>query len=511
MQKGLAMILALLCVLPFFSARGDDADTSLSAPKMRALLIGCDHFLTQPDTWPAADSNVHLISDTLLCDSRGYDRIRLFSDSVGTVSALEEAVRDTFAGAGERDVSLLYISTHGVFEEQTSNANAALVLSDGTEEEKLYAPALQNMLDRVPGRKVLILDACNSGAFIGKGLSGGADRVFFTGLDYKVLCSAGGSEASWYFQGADPASGGASYFATVLADGCGYQGDYAADVNADGQITLTEMMRYLRENYAASTPQAYPQNDGEFVLFSFDPENDTDIRKAVTDITFEDTLITAGKKDVSFSFTVRRPVELYYQIIYHEEGAWRFSQAQQFLDGEQEDGTVLPGRKMRTLEVDTGDAYGYAIIQLITLEEGRPVLQGARLLCVQPDQGEVKLNVATDPAFVPGLGQELCILAQHDVPCGLTVSILDAEGRVVRRLAYEAPSRPQQLSPNASSFYWDGYTAAGERAPEGVYTVQVRVRLGGRAFLCESGPVALIGDAQAAEETENPLSEAESE
>ena len=496
-MRGVKRMIALLAFLCLFGVPFTAAEEAPPRPpvRFRALLIGCDHFVSQEDTWPAAAHNLALLSDTLLTDSRRYTLIRSYTDSIVSVEEFRQAVESTFQNAGPEDTSLVYISTHGIFDEDGSNAEAALLLSDGEEEEAIRGDQLQEILDAVPGQKILILDACNSGAMIGKGLSGGADRVFFVSPAYKVLCSAGGSEASWYWHGTNDASAtGASYFATVLAGGMGSVGDHAADANLDGQITLAEAYAFLCDNYAASMPQVYPQNDRDFVLYAYEPEQDSPVTKAITDITFDDTILTAGQSEVSFAFTVQRQVELYYQIIYHQDGAWQFAQGQHYLDGEQVDGTVLPGRKKRTLALDTGsdEAYGYAMIQLITLEDGAPVFQGARLICVQPSEGQVKLNVATDPAFVPGIGQELCILAQHDVPCGITVNILSEEGRLVRRLAYETPSRPQQLHPNASSFYWDGKTNAGEMAPAGKYVVQVRVQLGEETFFAESSPVELI-------------------
>jgi hypothetical protein len=120
----------------------------------------------------------------------------------------------------------------------------------------------------------------------------------------------------------------------------------------------------------------YPQEDDGFSLFSYDPQREEAPRKAITGITFEDTLLTAGKTDISFSFTVHRPVEVYYQLVYREEGVWQFGQAQQFQDGEGPEGVVTPGRKSRTLSLDTGgDAYGYVMIQLITREEGEEMKQ----------------------------------------------------------------------------------------------------------------------------------------
>ncbi|MBR3109393.1 MAG: CHAT domain-containing protein [Clostridia bacterium] len=481
------MLLLSLC----WSGAAEDVETAESGQR-RALLIGCDHFLSQPDTWPAAENNVRALSDVLFSDARSYALVRTASNTVATVEVFEEAVLAAFGNSAEIDTSVLYLSTHGVFEDGISNANAGLLLSDGQTESLLDGAALERILDQVPGKKVVILDACNSGAIIGKGLSGGADTCFLSGPEYKVLCSAGGSEASWYYQSATAAAEGASYFCAVLASGLGASGGHAADQNDDGQITLAETYAYLLEQYAASTPQVYPQHDEDEVLFVYDPDVPVQIRKAITGLTFEDTLVASGDTEISFSFTVQRQTELYYQIIYHRDGDWQFSQAQQIPDNEQDDGSILPGRKMRVLSLNTGeDDYGYAIIQLITLENGTPVFQGARLLCVQPASGEVNLRAVTGKSFVPALGQEMAILAQHDVPCGLTVNILNEENRLVRRLAYDAPSRPQQLSPVASSFYWDGKTNSGEYAPAGVYTVQVKTYIGETMYFCRSEPFLL--------------------
>ena len=483
-------LLTVLFVLLFLSLHSSSAFAQEGS--RRALLIGCDHFLSQPDTAPAAENNLRLLSDALFSDARPYALIRTASNTISTAEAFEEAVLAAFGNSGESDTSVLYLSTHGIFHENVSNADAGLLLSDGQTETLLTGGELQRILDQVAGKKIVILDACNSGAIIGKGLSGGADQRYLSGPEYKVLCSAGGSEASWYYQSPSAAAEGASYFATVLAYGFDAAGGHAADQNDDGQITLAETYAYLLEQYAASTPQVYPQQEDGEVLFAYDPAAPVPIRKAITDLTFEDTLLTAGDTEVTFSFTVRRQTELYYQIIYHRDGVWQFSQAQQIPDNEQDNGSILPGRKLRMLSLNTDDdSYGYAIIQLITLEGGAPVFQGARLLCVQPASGKVNLQVLTGSSFVPQLGQEMAILAQHDVPCGLSVSILNEENRLVRRLAFEVPSRPQQLSPAGSSFYWDGKLSNGEYAPPGTYFVQVKTSIGDSTYSCKSEPFIL--------------------
>ncbi|MBR4359380.1 MAG: caspase family protein [Clostridia bacterium] len=491
--------LAFLCglVLLFFLVCPALAeDVPPPHPRMRAMLVGCDHFLSQPDTGSAADNNVQMLSDILLTDSRHYALIRSYSSSLSSVDAFAEAVENTFQNAQPHDISLLYIASHGVMEKN----QAAFLLSDGQREALLNAETLERILNRIPGTKIVILDGCYAGAMIGKGVSPDDRRTYLSGPDYKVLCSAGGSEASWYWQGTEnAAASGASYFATVLAYGLGMGGEPAADDNRDGVVTVKEAYVYLCANYAAATPQIYPVSDEEIPLFTYSGERHPTRLRAVTDITFEDTLLIAGQSEVTFAFTVQRQVALYYQIVYHQDGAWQFAHAQHYLDGEQLDGSVLPGRKMRTLSLNTGpdNAYGYAMIQLITLEGGRPVFQGSRLLCVQPAVGEIQLSVKTEESFCPAKGEELCVLALHDVPCGLTVSILDEEGHTVRRLAYETPSRPQQLTPAGSTFYWDGRMTNGETAPAGVYRAQVKTRLNGQSIIRESEPFRLSAPREA--------------
>lgn len=489
-KKCLLALLLLIACLCFPARCPAEAEG-----KRRALLIGSDHFVTQPDTFPAAGHNLEMLADAIASDTRGYASIRSCCDEVKSREDLEALLSEAFGESGENDTSLLYIGTHGIQEEGKSNLDAALLLSDGQQEYTLTARTLAELIKAIPGRKIVILDACGSGAFLGKGMADVLAENPFQGSDCKVICSAGGSEASWLWQGAQ--NGGASYFATVLSDALGLNGDHAADENADGLMTLQEVYHSIRDNYAASTPQVYPENDSETVVFAYDPTLETRPHKALTGLTFDETLLPSGEEEVRFSFTMQRTALLFYQLIYHQDGAWQFADAQQFLDAEQWTGTTSAGRKTRTLYMDTGSMqnYGYAMVQFITMEKGKPVLQGARLLCVEPRYGEVRLSVSVTPAFTPALGQEANIIAWHDVPCGLTVRILDAEKETVRRLCYASPSRPQQLSPSGSTFYWDGRDDSGSLCLPGAYTVSVRVKCGRETFTAESVPFTLMDPA----------------
>ena len=447
--------------------------------RLRALLIGCDSFVTQPSTAPAAGSNVTLIAQALLRDTREYRRIVTEKDSLASPEELEDAIRHAYGGADENDINLFYISTHGVYPRGQALKEAALLLSDGEREYALTAVELESMLSNVQGKKILILDACNSGAFIGKGLSLREVENPFAGGDYLVLTSAGGSEESWYWKSRDDGDPniqyGASYFATVLSKAFAPRSQ--ADMNADGTVMMEEMYAYLYTHYAASTPQMYPQSS-HFPLFTYDVRSRAD-KQVVSALNFDQDMLLPGQSTMTFSYTLHEEARVYYQLIYYHQGKWDFENAQMISDSALEGGNVTPGRKMRTLSLETEqmDTAGYVMLLLITKEDERLQMQASHLLCVQPAEGEIALSAYAGKAFYPEMGEEINIVIRHDLPCSLSVSIVDGENRVVQRIAYSQTTRPQPFP--GSTFSWDGRMQDGTWAPAGEYTVRVETRTGG--------------------------------
>lgn len=196
-----------------------------------------------------------------------------------TVPEIILDISATFGGATERDVSLFYYSGHG-------DRNGALV---GYDNKRLNPSDLRDVLNTIPGRKIVIIDACYSGKMISRSLTSESEGAgsaedfvdfFMTaftarskgdlrGADYFVITAASGSEESWEVDNR-------GVFTEALLEGCGY--DYAhdiyylplADVNKNYIVTLQEAYAYARaealsklanlnkkrEQYA----QVYPEN-----------------------------------------------------------------------------------------------------------------------------------------------------------------------------------------------------------------------------------------------------------
>ena len=174
---------------------------------------------------------------------------------------LTALIQKTFGDAGKGDVCYLYLSTHGVYDP----ARIDIRIGDGQTENGVTPAQLEAAFDGIEGTKVLILDACNSGAFIGKGLPSLPEKVYFLGEDFKVLTSSGALEESWYWSVDDQNEAGAAaqgsfYFTQALVQSLSAAYGYPADQNRDGCIVLSELYEYLVLNHAASTPQVYPQS-----------------------------------------------------------------------------------------------------------------------------------------------------------------------------------------------------------------------------------------------------------
>ena len=127
----------------------------------RALLIG-NTYPNETNHLPGCDNDARAMASML---SRMPGTPYKVSVQLNlSDSRMISAISDTFAGADDNDVSLFYFSGHGANSPDTA-FHGALV---GTLHTYLSVSRLKEALDQVPGKKIVIIDSCHSGAMIGK-------------------------------------------------------------------------------------------------------------------------------------------------------------------------------------------------------------------------------------------------------------------------------------------------------------------------------------------------------
>ena len=333
----------------------------------RCLLIGCDRFVSMHGTEPAGANNVETM-EALLSDflPENTTIIRQLNGP-GTVAGFEQIVADAFRKAKDEDISLIYMSTHGVLEDGEDGQRMALLLSDGTEEERLEPEQLRQILERVPGGKVLILDACHSGAVIGRG--GGDGVNWFENEACRVLVSSGASEDSWFWNVEADSYTGTGYFTSAMDSALRASDPEQIDPDGSGDVSLTELTRRLREIHGASTVYCWPEDSGES-LFSLPADRRPGSR--LLGVTFGEVETDGDTMVLPIHFRVEEPVRVMYQLIPSRNGKWDFEHAVRLPDREKTGlirGLLSPGEKDRKIRLSAGSIGedGRALMQIVSL------------------------------------------------------------------------------------------------------------------------------------------------
>lgn len=503
MRRAICLLMALWLCLPFF-AWAEEGQHDPGERVNRALLVGCDRFLSQQATTPSAYNNVQRMAEALTGGTLQLASLLTRPEGLSATGDLAGLILDAFAQADENDVSLFYLSTHGVWKEGMSSGGMTLLLSDGESETAVTAFQLRTMFDQIRGLKVLIIDACHAGAMLGKGVNTQLQNVF-QGDDYIVLCSSGGAEESWYWSGDIDGErlAGAGYFSGALVRAISGRGAYGADDNRDGEITLSELKRYLEDNHGASTVRTYPEAS-DFPIFTYDVQEAVWQRREalIEGVSFESDVLTLEDPTACFSFNVVGNVQVAYQLVYRRNGRWDFEGASIYYDNNGDfslwpraDSTLSLGLKERAITISREDAgsSGYVLLQLLTIERGMPSVAASRVLCIPPESGDPHLAVSAPAFFAPEDGEELTFNVLHDFPCELTVTIEDMDGRTIRRLSSRQGTRPEQLNPTGSAFTWDGVRTGDDLAAEGLYRIRVKAYVNDEKYELVSEPVMLLG------------------
>ena len=223
-----------------------------------------------------------------------FSVINDLKDWQATKSNILQGISSTFSGADNNDISHFYFSGHGSRYENASYLCPADITS--YIDSFISVDELESVLSTIPGIKVVFIDSCHSGGFIGKdkeemssdelvNFNNDIINLFalaqfkdlLTTNQYKVLTSC------HYYQecceielpeeyGIDPFG----LFTMLLCEGCGYDSfsfPYPADANADTKVSLQEAYLYIKSNieFLQSLPefewlqdlndvQVYPDN-----------------------------------------------------------------------------------------------------------------------------------------------------------------------------------------------------------------------------------------------------------
>ena len=261
-----------------------------SSVKYRALLIGEEAF----DPICTRNRGDVTLMNNMLSSVRGpaggqYSITRQYDLSL---TGVRNAISSAFSGADDDDVSLFFIASHGDSTSTGGDAGAISLIGSSYDEQWLLISDLANALKAVPGKVIVIIETCGSGAAVySPGISENqyntvrnaatsfdaevirafseADpgiRVRVPGRTntkgaptpntgelrvenkFYVLTASRYLEESWGTE-----KGPYNYFTKWLTDGIGTSGSMAADANANGEATLSELF-----NYVAKRGNDYP-------------------------------------------------------------------------------------------------------------------------------------------------------------------------------------------------------------------------------------------------------------
>lgn len=239
----------------------------------RALCIGVGDYIyyDSEDDLLAPSFDVDRVYQTLGYCKFGLSNIEFYTisylkDWQATKSNILQGIASTFSGADSDDVSYFYFSGHGSRLDNTSYlcpADMTLFVDSA-----ISVDELESALSTIPGTKVVFIDACHSGGFIGKGtkeikiskeeLESFNDEVInvfsqieskelLTINEYKVLTSCHYHQECMELSPVTPGDFDPfGVFTMALCAGCGYFGSYPADTNLDTKVSLQEAYLYVK-------------------------------------------------------------------------------------------------------------------------------------------------------------------------------------------------------------------------------------------------------------------------
>ena len=290
--------IAVILVFIFFFTIMPNTSYGIGEPNYRALIIGNGYYGFD-NTLLGPPNDINKMENMLRHnyfgkDNRSFTTLTKKKDL--TKSEIIHNIRENFKDTKEEDISYFYFSGHGYFDFYT---NTSYII--GVDGQGLSVHELEAELRKIPGTVVIILDSCNSGGFINKGsaeiqnnnlleeeyieedyteeynqsiinvFSQKNKRAYLLDNKYKVLTAASKNQYSYELEYLDGWGWGGE-FTRAFVEGNGYNGNFLADANNDGDVSLQEIYYYAKNQVLYSNVQIYPTNDN-FIIGSKYKEN----------------------------------------------------------------------------------------------------------------------------------------------------------------------------------------------------------------------------------------------
>ncbi|MBR2571093.1 MAG: caspase family protein [Clostridia bacterium] len=235
-------------------------------------------------------------------------------NDAGAKTKFQNAVDKVSRVADADDITFIFISGHGTNARLDSVAQHRISISPNAASNGrnayLYSSELKEILDEIPGTKVVMLESCHSGSAISKGtgktaapanraqltaFANGFVDVFRNGSgsgapngslrskngelcasDYYVICGAQGDQLT---RGVVTKGFTGWYFTQALCKGMGWDLNKdkkvkrAAESVKDGFLTQSEIFNYARTETAALVKKYAPDNTQTVVCWPDAPDN----------------------------------------------------------------------------------------------------------------------------------------------------------------------------------------------------------------------------------------------
>ena len=471
---------------PEFEERYYNTD-NLPVSTYRALLVSASE--DDPNLGLSSRNDILIFDELLqtLKTPRGDDinEITRLHD-VSTGRELEESIKSAFDGANDDDLNIFFFSGHGF--STSAFSDFSFLLDQGT----YSSEKLANILLDIPGRHLIIMNACMSGG-LKSVLSN--DRFLFisSASSLQFSYSYGG-----YGENLDYDNDNISFFMVGLSEGLGMKwlnkgfgsretpppSEVFADNNRDGVITFNELKNYLKCHWQISEiVQTFPE-DSDIPLFSY---SEYERRPSVFDV----SISRPSTSSFEFEFTMPIMIDnLFAEICFPDSRKITDTGDGGYGVGHTYVPILLEPLENHRYSVQwdaIGEhVYGEALTfdLMIGSPRNRTTYQSWHIFVNEPTETPVikLIDSRPQPNIIRPGEQEYRIIVEHNYDCLLDVGIYNYSIRV-RTLAHNDIAKsfiqgahanyPENILYNI--YYWDGKDDLNNAvSPGSGYEVRVR-------------------------------------